>query len=154
MELRLRRRFKGQKYTIGDLFVGSEKICEILEDADRGLKDSDPIERIEKKKICGQTAIPYGRYLIDMNTVSPKFKGRSWAKPYGGKLPRLENVKGYEGVLIHPGNRPEDTYGCLLPGWNKVKGQVVNSTEAFDKLMNNYLLPAHNKGEEIALTIE
>ena len=27
-----------------------------------------------------------------MSTVSPKFKNRSWAKPYDGKLPRLKKA--------------------------------------------------------------
>ena len=60
--------------------------------------------------------------------VSPKFKDRSWAKFCNGKLPRLLEVPGYNGVLIHVGNKPSDTLGCILVGYNKIKGQVVNST--------------------------
>ena len=73
-------------------------------------------EEIKSKKIYGQTAISTGIYKIDMNTVSPKFKDRSWAKPYDGKLPRLLNVPGYEGILIHVGNTVEYTSGCILVG--------------------------------------
>lgn len=83
-----------------------------------------------------------------MNTVSPKFKDRVWAKPYGGKLPRLENVPGYEGVLIHVGNKPADTLGCILVGQNKVKGQVINSTATFNKLMEAL---KDNNGVEITI---
>lgn len=56
--------------------------------------------------MCGKTAIPTGTHIrVDMNTVSPKFKDRTWAKPYSGKLPRLLDVKGYSGVLILVGNK-------------------------------------------------
>jgi hypothetical protein len=61
-------------------------------------------DEIKSKKIYGETAVPTGTYKIDMSTVSPKFKNRSWARPYEGKVPRLINVKGFDGVLIHPGN--------------------------------------------------
>lgn len=44
-----------------------------------------------------------------------------------GRVPRILNVKGFEGVLIHPGNTAEDTLGCVLLGENKVKGKVINS---------------------------
>ena len=95
-----------------------------------------PLSKINEKKVYGETAIPTGTYKVVMNVVSPKFKDRAWAKPWDGKLPRLENVPGYEGVLIHVGNKAEDTLGCILVGQNKVKGQVINSTATFDKLMD------------------
>lgn len=67
-----------------------------------------------------------------------------------GKLPRLLDVPGYEGVLIHIGNTPEDTDGCLLVGYNKVKGQVIDSTKAFKEL---YSILSSAK-DEIEITIE
>ena len=85
------------------------------------------LKEINNKKVYGETAVPTGTYKVDMNTVSPKFKSRTWAKPYGGKLPRLVLVPGYDGVLIHPGNKAEDTLGCILVGENKAVGQVLNS---------------------------
>ena len=152
MKLELKRRFKGPKYTIGSLFINGVYECDTIEDVDRGLTDSMSIEEIKAKKVYGETAIPTGTYKIDMNTVSPKFKDRSWAKFCGGKLPRLLDVKGYEGVLIHVGNKAENSLGCILVGDNKIKGQVINSTATFQELYGE-LLKAKVKGEEITIDI-
>ncbi len=136
MELVLKRTFKGPNYTIGQLYVNGVYECDTLEDTDRGLTSSMTVQEIASKKLYGETAIPTGTYKIDMNTVSAKFKDRSWAKFCGGKLPRLLEVKGYSGVLIHVGNIAKDTLGCILVGENKVKGQVISSTNAFNKVMS------------------
>ena len=135
MNITLKRTFKGPEYTIGHIYINDKYICDSLEDTDRYLWEGMTLDEIKSKKVYGQTAIPYGTYKINMNTVSPKFKDRQWAKPYDGKLPRLENVKGFEGVLIHVGNSNKDTLGCILVGFNHVKGLVINSTSAFNKLM-------------------
>lgn len=153
VNLKLERIFTCDTYTIGKLYVNGIYFCDTIEDSDRGLDDSMSLNDIKKKKIYGQTAIPTGKYNINMNTVSPKFKNRSWAKPFKGILPRLENVKGFEGVLIHVGNTAQDSLGCVLLGTNNIKGQVSNSTVAFNKLMNNYLMPAKEKGEKITIEI-
>ena len=153
MILNLKRRFKGPKYTIGTLTIDNKFKCDTLEDTDRGLSDDMQEYVIKSKKVYSETAIPTGTYVIDMYTVSPKFKDRSWAKPYGGKLPRLLDVKGFSGVLIHVGNTNKDTLGCVLVGENTAKGKVLNSTATFHKLMK-LLLEAHVKGETIKLTIK
>lgn len=136
-------------YTIGKLYVNGEYFCDTLEDQDRGLVQTMPLQEIKKQKVYGDTAIPKGIYKVDMNTISPKFKNKSWAKPWEGKLPRLVNVPGYEGVLIHVGNTKEDTLGCILVGENKVKGQVIKSTDTFNRLMSIL-----TKDIDIELTIE
>ena len=136
MKLLLKRIAKLDKYTIGKLYINGKYFCDVLEDPDRGLSSDMSLDEIKKIKIKGETAIPTGTYKINMNIVSPKFKNRSWAKPYNGKIPRLENVPGYEGVLIHPGSYPEDTQGCLLVGKNTVKGMVTSSQITFKALMD------------------
>ena len=153
MKLLLKRIAKKDNYTIGNLYIDNMFFCNTLEDKDRGLYETQSLLEIQSKKVYGQTAIPYGTYKIDMNTVSPKFKDRSWAKFCGGKLPRLIDVKGYEGVLIHVGNKAEDTLGCILVGENKIKGQVINSTATFQELYS-VMLKAKLLGEELSLTIE
>lgn len=149
MKLLLKRIAKMEKYTIGKLYIDGEYFADTLEDTDRNLTSTMSKDEIDKIKVYGKTAIPTGTYIVDMNTVSPKFGKRSWAQPYEGKVPRLQNVPGYEGVLIHPGNTADDTLGCILVGRNKVKGQVVESQNTFHSLMN--ILKRDN---DITITIE
>lgn len=153
MELKLKRRYKGSAYTIGTLYVNGVAFCDTLEDKDRGLDASMTEDKILRVKVYGNTAIPCGTYRIDMNTISPKFKSRSWAKKYGGIVPLLVGVKGFSGVLIHVGNTAADTLGCVLVGENKIKGQVVNSQKTYFRLMDECLMPAKQRGEQITLTV-
>lgn len=150
MKLLLKRIAKMEKYTIGKLYVDGEYFADTLEDTDRNLTSTMSDNQISKIKVYGKTAIPTGTYKVDMNTVSPKFKNRSWAKPWGGKIPRLEEVPGYDGVLIHPGSYPEDTLGCILVGKNTVKGMVTSSQVTFKSLME---ILTKTK-DEITITIE
>lgn len=150
----VRRRYKGIAYTIGDLFVNGVKFCETLEDRDRGLSQYMSIEEIQRRKVYGETAIPEGVYFLDLETISMKFKDREWAKPYDGKIPRLSGVPGFDGVLIHPGNTAKDTLGCILLGWNKVKGQVIESQITWKKFMDEVILPAKRNGDGVILKIQ
>ena len=153
MILTLRRRYKGEKYTIGSLYVDGKYVCDTIEDKDRGLSSDMPSNKINRIKVPGETAIPYGKYKIDMNTVSTRFRSRTWAKKYNGIVPRLIGVPCFGGVLIHVGNTEKESLGCPLVGENKVRGQVINSTVNFYKLMDNYLIPARQRGEEIWIEI-
>ena len=123
----LDRIFKGPNYTIGKLYIDGEYFCDTLEDT------------VRDKKIPNKTAIPAGTYKVIVNT-SPRFKRL---------LPRLLDVPGFEGILIHRGNTPEDTSGCILVGENKVKGKVINSTPYEIKLVE--LLKDE---QDITITIE
>lgn len=150
IKLTLNRIAKKDHYTIGKLYVNGTFICNTLEDKDRGLTQSMSLDEIKSKKVYGETAIPSGTYKVDMNTVSSRFKDRSWAKPYGGKLPRLIDVPGYQGVLIHVGNTDADSLGCILTGKNDVVGKVTNSVTYFKKLMTELLKDPNN----ITITIQ
>ena len=150
MKLLLKRIAKNSTYTIGKLYIDGEYFCDTLEDTDRGLTSETSFEKIMKTKVYGKTAIPTGTYKVNMRTISPKFKNRGWAKPYGGVVPRLIDTVGFEGVLIHVGNSPEDTLGCILVGKNTIKGKVTNSTSTFHSLMKKLLEDKDN----IIITIE
>ena len=139
IKLRLERRYKGPKYTIGKLFINNEYFCDTIEDIDRGLKSSMSVEYIKKKKVYAKTAIPTGTYKIEM-TYSSKFKCI---------LPLLVNVKGFSGIRIHRGNTEIDSSGCIIIGENKVKGKVINSTRYEIALVNKLL-----DEDDIEITIE
>ena len=139
IKLRLERRYKGSKYTIGKLFINDEYFCDTIEDIDRGLKSSMSVEYIKKKKVYAKTAIPTGTYKIEM-TYSSKFKRI---------LPLLVDVKGFSGIRIHRGNTEIDSSGCIIIGENKVKGKVINSTPYEVALVKRLL-----EEDDIEITIE
>ena len=81
-------------------------------------------------------------------TQSPKFSPR-----YGDRnVPLLPDVPHFSGILIHSGNTPADTEGCILVGENKVKGQVINSRATLFRLLD-ILDEAESRGEDIYITI-
>jgi hypothetical protein len=154
MNLRVERRWKKDTYTIGRLYVDDVLFCNTLEDRDRGLNQFDDIDHIRSVKIPGETAIPTGTYLVSMNTVSPKYSANTWYKNLcGGKVPRLTNVPGFEGILIHVGNTAIDTAGCILVGLNTIKGRLTSSKDTFESLYKK-MKDAHVRGEDIVITIE
>ena len=126
MEIVVVRFHKKEKYTIGKMYINGTYFCDTLEDTDRGLTQEMNLDIIDKTKVYGKTAIPTGRYRVDL-TKSKKF---------GRVLPLLYNVKGFEGIRIHRGNTNEDTLGCILVGQNKAVGKVINSAMAEQNLMD------------------
>lgn len=101
MELTLQRKWPREGYIIGRLLIDGEFFCHTLE---------PPYKR-------SHPCIPAGRYRVIVN-MSPKFKKL---------LPRLLNVPGRDGILIHSGNTAKDTEGCILVGDNTQVGKVLNS---------------------------
>lgn len=140
-------------YCISKFYIDDEYFCDVLEDTDRGLTQDMTLAEIAKVKVHGETAIPKGTYEIVMNVVSPKYSTRAAYQFCEGKLPRLVNVPGYEGILIHIGNYPKDTEGCLLVGKNTVKGAVMESTATFNTLYP-ILKDAAKAGKKIEITIK
>lgn len=130
MLLTLKRTYKGPEYTIGKLYINKEYFCDTLEDA------------IREKKIYAETAIPFGKYEVTIS-YSPRFKKN---------LPLLLNVPNFEGVRIHSGNTKDDTEGCILVGFNKAKGKVLDSRVTFTRLMNK-LKPIFEMKEKIEIEI-
>ena len=154
MKLEVERRWKKETYTIGRLYVDGVYFCNTLEDKCRGLKQTDSIYFIKQRKVYGETAIPSGTYTVAMNVTSPKYAAIAWYwQLCQGKMPRLLNVPGFEGILVHPGNDPTQTLGCLLVGKNTKVGQLTESKATF-KALYKEMKKAYDAGEEITITIE
>ena len=154
MELIVDRKWKKQSYTISNLTIDGKWFCNVLEDADRGLDDSMSIAKIRELKKPSITAIPKGTYEITLDVISPKYCTNSFYKQVcNGKVPRLLNVKGFEGILIHAGNTDKDSAGCLLVGINLERAKVHKSQETFRKLYK-MLSEAKLRGEYIQITIK
>ena len=135
MEILVERKWKKPNYTIGVMSIDGKRFCETLEDTDRNLNSSMTVEQIKAIKKPNETAIPTGTYKITLDTFSPRFGNKSFYKKVcGGKLPRILNIKGFDGVLIHCGNTNLDTSGCILVGRNLEKGKILKSQEIFEKL--------------------
>ena len=139
MELNIKRIARRETYTIGRLYIDGKYFCDTLEDKDRGLRQDMPVAIIRATKRKGITAIPTGRYRMTLAVQSPKFSKRAIYQFCNGYLPRLINVPGYDGVLIHIGNTARDTEGCLLVGKNTQIGKVLDSRKTFIELYDRLL---------------
>lgn len=129
MKLLLKRKFKGDTYTVGDLYIDGVLFCNTIEDKVRilPLLCPDTAQGIGcrcKEKKYAETAIPYGTYKITMQH-SPRFKR---------VLPYLHDVPHFLGILIHSGNTEADSAGCIIVGKNTIKGKVTESRATSDRL--------------------
>jgi hypothetical protein len=134
----IRKEFTEQS-TIGEVFINGKFLCYSLEDKDRGLNDSDQIELIALNKVHSKTAIPYGTYQCGF-TMSNRFQR---------VLPEVYSVKGFRGIRIHSGNKPEDSEGCILLGMSKQKDFIGESRTA---LSNFFLKVAPAKQFTLEIT--
>lgn len=154
MKIDIIRTYSCKVYTVGHLYVDGERVCDTIEDTDRGLRQDMTLEEIRKIKVYRQTAIPTGTYRLTMNVQSPKFAQIEYYKKFcNGYMPRILNVPGFDGILIHRGSSAASSAGCILVGINTIKGRLTSSQKYFETLMRKYLLPAKILEDPITITI-
>jgi len=134
MRLKLIRTAKKETYTIGKMYVNGVYFCDTLEDKRRDLS-------IEEK-VAGETAIPEGKYTVVITK----------SKRFGVDMPLLLNVPSFEGIRIHKGNTDIDTHGCILVGYNKEVGKLLDSTKAYNELFEKMKV-CRMKNEEIVIEV-
>lgn len=134
--LTLTRTSRGVGYTTGILHEKGYILCYTLEPQWRDL--------VHEKKVMGRTAIPEGTYRIRM---SP-------SKKFHRMMPYLMEVPNFTGVMIHPGNRVEDTEGCILVGERDKPNTLMYSRRTFERLYNTLFEQANEEGGELEIVIE
>jgi len=141
MKITLERFIRGTEATIGSLSVDGNWLGWSLEDAVRD--DPNPSTPQNEGKVAGETAIPAGTYHVIVN-LSPRLKKR---------MPRLLNVPGFDGILIHKGNDSGDTAGCILVG-AKVDSptRISDCSKVFDELFQK-IDYAYASGEGVTIEI-
>lgn len=138
MDLSIKRGPSLQGATIGFLFVEDKAFCYTLEDEVREVEG----QPVSAWKIHGVTAIPRGRFKLGLHD-SPHF---------GCVVPILLGVPGYSYVLIHWGNKAEDTDGCILVGM-KAEGNLLYQSKLAWGGLFALIKRAMDQGEEVFITI-
>lgn len=127
--------------TLSHLFIDGERQCFILED---GYRD---------KKINGETRIDGGRYKLDLRLSSPMADryNAKFADIWHAGMLWLRDVRDFEWIYLHIGNRVEESEGCLLVGedalWDGENWKLGHSTRAY-KALYPKLLHALNDGDQ------
>ncbi|MBQ0057900.1 MAG: hypothetical protein KBT20_09610 [Bacteroidales bacterium] len=125
MEIILTRKKFFEDATLGIMKIYAEDgtmldVCHTLE--------PHAIDWKKEKKVMGRTAIPEGRYRIEMQ----------WSRKYHRLMPFLQNVPQFTGVMIHPGNTSSDTEGCILVGESLYtpmsRPHLQNSRPTFERI--------------------
>ena len=129
MKLQVIRTQLGKDATNGLLFVDGIFECFTLED------------QYQETKVMHETCIPEGEYDIKLRTVG------GFNERYTKKYPTfhrgmlwLQDVPGFDFILIHQGNTDEHTSGCLIVGNSQqdldvnFNGMVGSSADAYKKL--------------------
>ena len=108
MLLTVERLAGGTESTLGVMRIAGKVRCFTLEDQYR-----------EGPKVPGETRIPAGIYDVKLRTeggFNARYAARDGIKEIHHGMLWLQNVPGFEWILIHCGNTDADTEGCILVG--------------------------------------
>ena len=129
-----------------DITNGRKFLCYSLEDEYRN------------DKVMHETRVPAGTYQIKLRKEGG-FNAR-YTKKYGnfhkGML-HVQDVPGFEYILIHTGNTDEHTSGCLIVGDSQENNQLIKngfigkSVQAYKRIYTPIAESLEN-GEEVTIT--
>ena len=110
MNIIIVRKFFCKDYIVGDVYLENENtfVCNSLE---------PPL-------VAVHPAIPAGAYPITF----------AFSHKFNRYMPFIGGVKGRVGIMLHTGNSPKDTKGCILFGNNTIKGGLSDSKKCFNPI--------------------
>jgi hypothetical protein len=145
MQIKVQRILSNKEESLGIMYLNGVPFCWVLEDQKQAVK------------VKGETRIPEGEYEVKLRTVGGHHE--SYAKKYPaihkGML-ELQNVPGFQFILIHIGNTDKDTDGCLLVGEMPVLGEklsITQSTAAYERFYKRVITCIEAK-EKVTVKIE
>ena len=107
------------KSTLGKLFLNGDMFCQTLE-----------LPYLDNQRSISW--IPEGEYKVRLRTAK-----ESSSRDYLHLL--VQDVKGRSYILVHIGNFPRDTKGCILVGQSRQQDRVNNSRIAMELLLKEIL---------------
>ena len=145
MDVYLHRNGRGKepedKATIGDFIVNGISVLSLEDDYDL-------------VKLYEHTRIPAGRYEIKLKNrgghnvrYSERFKGM-----HLGML-HLQDVPGYTDILIHCGNTPKDTAGCILVGLHEIRSDMISDSVTAYKMIYPVIAKELEAGKRVFINI-
>jgi len=147
MKLKLIRFSSQADSTSGILLIDNKFACYTLEDEEREVK------------VMHETCIPEGTYEIKYRKEGgfhSRYSARYGSKHFG--MLELQEVPGFQFILIHSGNTDEHTSGCVLVGDqqknNKIykDGFVGESRNAYERIYKQ-ISEALNYGNKVEIEI-
>lgn len=141
IELTHKRILESPNSTAGVLYHGSTFLGFVIEDGFR------------EQKVYGETRIPEGRYKIVKKQYG-KFFTKYNLVYHHNWVGHITNVPGFEEILIHIGNTPKDSKGCLLlNGALTYSGGNWIGSSSVDCYRNFYQYIAGKMDDDIFITI-
>ena len=119
----LRRTEYQLERTFGNFLLNNNPVCLSLEDTVRA-------DAAGRGKVPGRTAIPAGRYKVNLTHSARLIK----------MYFEIMEVPNFTGVRIHGGNTEKDTDACPLTGTKRIDNSVIGSQTALKELVKAVLL--------------
>ena len=138
MKLLLIRTKKTDTYTEGKMYIDGVYFCDTIEDKERVLNSA-------ADKVYSQTAIPAGNYKVTV-----EYRGGHFNR----KIPVVNNVPYFTGILIHNGTTERSSAGCIIVGKKIKDGHLDgNNTRQISDNLTAKLLEAQNAGKALSIKI-
>jgi hypothetical protein len=116
---------------------------------------SQGVFTLEPGSAQGKGPIPAGIYQVVL-LPSPHFEASEdpWVKQYASKMPHLVDVPNFTSVMIHWGDLPENTEGCVLVGNIRISAtEIGDSRRAFATLYKTMAM-AFGRNESVSMEMQ